>query len=328
MKRIFALLLLTALTFTSCNNDEQIILADKIDSKVQKIIASKNDSLIQAMRASNLSIYKAIGTDDFKKNLQSRTRNVAWAFRKQYTDGSYKVFDQYHIINGVKTSRAEITSATKGYTFKWTNVGKETYISMLKLPFIHQDYLLILQYVNNGSGKWQINRMDITPVGRYGLTPTDFLAEAKKMEKDGHILDAYFYAGTAVAWCEDIEGDIVFNVATEAQGYKEELAEVLNKKYPFPKEVTQIKTRPVITDVSVKTAVEGMFPMVVYESAIEGDSLALVSEYEQLRRLVPRMYPDMDFNKKYVVYTVVRNQPDGSGGIKQVSNEFRYKKGE
>lgn len=325
MKRIFTLLILAALTLMSCNNDEKIILSDKINTKVQQLIKSKNDSLIQAMRTSNLDIYKALGTEDFNKNIQSRTRNVSWAFRKQYTDGSYKVYDQYHIIDGIKTRRSEITSTNKGYTFKWTNTAKETYISMLKLPFVLQDYLLILQYVNDGSGKWQIHRMDITPVGRYGLTPYDFLQEAKKLEKKKLLLDAYFHAVTAIEWSKDIEGDIAYNIADEAEDYKKDLAAGLNKKYPFPTEVKDMKSRPIITDVTVKTAVEGMFPMVVYQTKLS-DSIAMVKEYEELRTIAPKMYPDMDFTKRYAVYVMTKNMPDGRGGTELKSHEFRYKK--
>jgi hypothetical protein len=277
------------------------------------------------MRTSNLSIYKALGTDDFNKNIQSRTRNVSWAFRKQYTDGSYKVYDQYHIIDGIKTRRSEITSADKGYTFKWTNTAKETYISMLKLPFVLQDYLLILQYVNNGSGKWQIHRMDITPVGRYGYTPYDFLQEAKKLEKKKLLLDAYFYADTAIEWSKDIEGDIAYNVADEAADYKKDLAKILNKKYPFPTEIKDMKSRPVITDVTVKTAVEGMFPMVVYKTKLT-DSIAMVREYEELRTIAPKMYPDMDFSKKYAVYIATKNVSGSEDNEQLQMHEFRYKK--
>jgi len=326
MKRIFTLLFLAVLTLTSCNDDEKIILSDKIDQKVQDVIKSKNDSLIKAMMTSDMHIYKALGTEDFKKNIPSRTRNVSWAFRKQYTNGTYKVYDQYHIIDGIKTKRSEITSIGKGYTFKWTNVSKETYISMLKLPFVLQDYLLILQYTSDGSGKWQIHRMDITPVGRYDLTPYDFLAEAKKLQKKGLNLDAYYYAGTAIEWSKDIEGDIVFDVAGDAQDFKDELADVLNEKYRFPKEVTQIASKPVITEVTVKTAVEGVFPMIVYKTKLPIDSPALEKEYEELRRVAPRMFPDMDFTKKYAFYLATQDLPDGLGGQKQEVKEFKYKR--
>ncbi|WP_116787982.1 hypothetical protein [Flavobacterium psychrotrophum] len=325
MKKIIILLFLTIITVTSCSNDEKIILSEKIASEVQQVIKLKNDSLIQAMMRSDLKIYKALGTDDFKKNIQSRTRNVSWAFRKQYTDGSYNIYDQYYIINGTKTKRSEIISADKGYTFKWTNVSKETYISMLKLPFVLQDYLLILQYVNDGSGKWLIHRMDITPVGRYGLTPFDFLEEAKKLEKKNFLLDAYFYTDTAIEWSKDIEGDIAYNIANEAQDYKKELAKILNKKYPFPIEVKEMKSRPLITDLTIKTAAEGMFPMIIYKTNLS-DSISMVKEYEELRLIAPKIYPDMDFSKKYAVYVMTKNVPDGHGGAELKSHEFRYKK--
>lgn len=318
-------LILLIITLQSCSSP--VTQANTtIDPKLRITIKAKNDSLVVAMTNSNLKIFKALGSDDFVDHLQANTRNVVWAFREHYVKDSYSVYDEYLIKDPSVGDKIEIPSAAHGYTYTCVNEDEETYVSLLKLPFIHQDYLLSILYGHKKGGQWKINEMAITPVGRYGNTPFDFYELAKKNELKGLLFDAYFNAGTAVEWAKDVEGRIVYNNQKEMKLYKMTLERKLNDKYKFPKTLNQIATHPSITSIEVITVVEGMFPVVVYDTNVPFSNTAtLEAEYESIREIVPKLYPDCNFNRDHVLFRATQVVPDPHGGTYKKTQDFMFR---
>lgn len=327
MKKIFTLLVLSSLVFQSCNKGPQIVSNKAIDAALLKTIAQKNDSLVEAMGSSNMTVFKAIGSTDFLKHLQASTRNVSWAFRENYVNGKYKVFDQHHVINPQAKNKLEIPSEELGYIYTYVNQEKETFVSLIKLPFIHQDYMLSMVYGKAADGKWKLNEMDLTPLGRYDKTPPDYYNAAKEFETKGLLFDAHYNAGSAVEWNKDIEGNLAFDNQKEMKLYAATLEKKLKQKYTFPKVLKDIKTQPSIVNVGIITAVEGNFPAVYYDTKLPiEDTVALKAEYMSMRTIVPKLYPDCNFNTKYVFYRPGKMVQNQDGQYERVNHNFKYER--
>lgn len=328
MKKVIVLLAVFGLLFTSCTPKSEVIPQAQIDKKLRNTIKQKNDSLIQALQTSNLKIYKAMGTDDFIKHLQARTLNIAMMFRRWYLDGTYEVYDENIVKNGKGLAEIKFENPDLGYSYLSINKDKETYVSMLKMPTAEQDYLLICCYSNDGDNKWKINKLEITPVGRYGVTPPQMYDDAEKAKQNGKFLDAYYNAKMTLDWVksfDDLKSPIKFALKDKAEKLKDEMKDKLNETYKFPITVKALPGKPVITDISKKLTTKGVFPCVVYESTLGEDEAAMELEYEQLREIAPKLFPDMDFKKQYAVYHVTYNQT-GDYGPTVNDKEYFYKR--
>lgn len=328
MKKIIAFLAVCSLLLISCNKEVKLLPQSAIDKNTRQTIRRKNDSLIQALQTSNLKIYKALGTDEFNKHLQARTLNIAMMFRRLYLDGTYKVYDEHIVTNKKGQSELKFDNPELGYRYLSISKGEQTYVSMLKMLVTDQDYLLICCYAKQTNGDWKINKLEITPIGRYGLTPKEMYAEAVKAKEKNEFLDAYYNARMTLDWIksfDDLKSPLQFNLKEEAEELKDEMADKLNNKYKFPLTINQLPGKPVITDISKKLTTKGIFPCVVYESSLGNDEAAMELEYEQLREIAPKLFPDMDFKKQYAVYKVTYHQT-GDYGPTVNDKEFFYKR--
>jgi hypothetical protein len=324
MKNFIVLLAAFGLLFTSCTPKSEVTPQAQIDKKLRNTIKQKNDSLIQALQTSNIKIYKALGTDDFNKHLQARAFSVAMMFRRWYLDGTYEVYDEHLVKNGKGISELKFSNEALGYEYLSVNKGIETYVSMLEMPTPKQDYLLICCYSNNGDNKWKLNKLEITPIGRNGLTPPEMYQNAVKSEKKGKVLDAYYMSRMVLDWLkgmEDMKTSIKFGHKEDAEKIRKEMAEKLNHKYKFPMVVKELPGKPVISDISIKLTTEGIFPLVIYDTKLGNDEAAMELEYEQLREIAPKLFPDMDFSKQYAVYHVTFHR---SGDYGDTVNDLEY----
>lgn len=311
MKHIFTLLFIAALTLSSCSEKQEIRTGSSIDSSLKRAITAKNDSLIQALIENNSAVFKAIGTHDFYDKLAAHTSLVAKAFRpRRYTTGDYTPFDELQIVNGDKSSMQEYVSAEKGYTFRWANKHSNQYVSMLRMPFVGLDQLMLLWYVQDTDGKWKIDKMQFVPLGRYGLSPHDCYLEAKKWDKRNKKIMALSYARAGFEWSENMKDPITFPVGAEAKAYTAELADYLDEHYKLPFVVEEVSTKPSILLLGLEEEKEGFMPYVNYESTLGDDTIALKKEFEQLKKIVPKLYPDMDFRTKPIRFEMKHRVTD------------------
>nr|WP_322625595.1 hypothetical protein [uncultured Flavobacterium sp.] len=328
MKKITVLLAICGMFLTSCAPKSEIIPLAQIDKTLQTTIKQKNDSLIEGLKTSNIKIYRALGTEDFNEHLQARAFNVAMMFRRWYVDGSYKVYDAHLVKNSKDMGELKFSNENLGYNYLSVNKGGETYVSMLKMLTPEQDYLLICCYSNTGNNQWKLNKLEMTPIGRYGLTPLEMYRSAVASEKKGKVLDAYYMSRMVLDWAKSLEQmktAISFTQKEDAEKLKEEMKEQLNDKYKFPIVMKGLSDKPVITDISIKLTDKGVFPCVIYESTLGDDEMAMEREYAQLREVAPELFPDMDFDKQYVVYHVTYHQK-GYYGRTVNEKDYFYKR--
>lgn len=323
--RLLALFIVAVLQ--SCmSGTGETVANEKIDSKLRNIIKAKNDSLLHAMSYSDLKIYKALGSDDFVKHLQAKTRNVVWLYRKGYLDNQYTIFDEYYNNKSKPLTQVKIPSEEKGYTFSYVNAEKETYVSLLTTSLYQNDYLLVVIYGLTDKG-WKINDIEVSMFGHYKKTAKQYYDIAKQYEEKGFILDAFQNADLALISINESESGVKFDDEKRIQLFHAKLAHKINKKYKFPLPLDDIKTGPEIIGIEYALTKEGMFPVINYKTLIPlDDIIKLEDEYKLVKEKVKGIYTGLDFNKRAVGYRACSTVPDENGGTYVKTHEFLDKK--
>jgi hypothetical protein len=321
------LLLLSFFALQGCMFGSGDLTANnEIDVKLRETIKTKNDSLLKAMATSDLKIYKALGSENFVKYLQANIRNVVWPYRNGYLDSKYTIFDEYYSEQSVSSTEVKIPSEEHGYTLSYVNEEEKTYVSLLKTSLYQNDYLLMVIYGLTDKG-WKINELEITMFGHYGKTAKDFYELAKKKEEEKFLIDAFGYADLAMVSIEEGEERLKFDDQKRMGLYRDKLKKELSEKYKFPKPIEDIRTQPEILGIETVTTKEGIYPVISYASGIPlKDSLALEDEYNVLKGKVKDIYPDLDFNKKYIYYKACNKLNDQNGNSYMESHDFIDKK--
>lgn len=325
--KIRLLLLFAVLTLQSCmSGSGETVANEKIDSKLRNIIKAKNDSLLHAMSYSDLKIYKALGSDDFVKHLQAKTRNVVWLYRKGYLDNQYTIFDEYYSNNSKRLTQVKIPSEEKGYTFSYVNDEKETYVSLLTTSLYQNDYLLVVIYGLTDKG-WKINDIEVSMFGHYKKNAKQYYDIAKQYEEKGFLIDAFQNADLSLISIREAESMLKFDDEKSIELYRTKLAYNINKKYKFPLPLEDIKTRPEILGIEYVLTKEGMFPVINYKTLLPlNDIVKLEDEYKLLKEKAKGIYTDLNFNKKAIEYRACSTLPDEKGGTYIKTHEFIDKK--
>ena len=313
MKKTLTLALIAVMALLqSCTKIETVANKD-IDTALKNTIKAKNDSLIKALITSNLPIFKALGSDNFVKNLQANTRNVSSFYRKHFFTKEYTVFDEYHITDSKTGSKNDILSASHGYTFTFVNDEKESYLSLLKVSNYQFDFVIAVTYGRSGNG-WKIYELDNFFIGNCGKTVYDLYNLAKQNEGKGFLLDAFVYAGAAN---DCLNGEDVKFKWTNEKSIKLYLKTIENKvaqKYSFPIALNRINSKPLITGIEARVIASGVVPAITYQTSFSlKDTLNLKKENEAIKKEIRSIFKDLDSHTT-IVYRAqpVSGSPDGS----------------
>jgi hypothetical protein len=305
-------IVIVILLLQSCNGTETLT-DNEIDPKLKEVISQKNDSLLAAMSNSDLQAFKALGSPDFVKFLRSRIESSVWAFRKGILTTDYKVYKQYHTKHSNTNSYAKLESEEDKFTLTYKNNTKETYVALLETSYMGiGDYLVTVIYELYGN-QWKVNHVDVGLLGQFGKNAGEYYELAKQKQKEGYLIDALFYSDVAVSCLEPAGKMLVYDDADKMKFYQEEWQNTVSSKYKFPQFVSGVKSNPQIVQLKPVVNTEGMFPMFSYVTPVPlSDKEVLKLEFEDIKREVRKLYPDLDFNAKYIYYRAYNSASPGA----------------
>lgn len=302
-KHTLALLLAVMALLISCNSSETIANKE-IDNNLKTIIRAKNDSLIQAVIKSDNKALKELGNEKFVKSMHAKISSLVSPFRRYQLAPAFTVFDEYHTIHGTTPSNYDIKNEEHAYTFTFQNNQKETYVSLITCKFLERhDYLITVIYGKEGND-WKIDDIKFGALTSYGKTADDLYKEAVKQKEAGFLLDAFFSIDSANDLLEPAENSLKYNEEDRINFYSEQWLPLVQKDNPLPYVIEDIKTEPVILEITVIQNEEGQFPIIKYVTSTPVTNLEkLQQEYELVKQKVKEHYTQMDFsNKNYVYY--------------------------
>ena len=83
-----------------------------------------------------------------------------------------------------------------------------------------------------------------------------------------------------------------------------------NAKYQYPIVIENVPTKPMIFRIFSQDMNDGSYPMVYYVSHIKlADTGALRKENNELKKVIGKLIPGIDKDKKYVLYSAFNQLP-------------------
>lgn len=312
--RLLILLSMSAL-LQSCMYDDVKTHANKqIDAPLRNTIKAKNDSLLEAFVVSDNKALKQLASENFKKDMHIKIKDVIWPFRNGQLTTNYTVVDEYHCLHGKANNNTKLESSDNGYSFIFRNNEKESYVSLLKCTYgTTDDYMVTIIYGRQGND-WKIDHIGVSFMGLYGKTAKDYFELAQKEEKSGMLFNAFFYIDAAEDMLEPSGKMLVYNEAERIDFYHKKYKDAVNGKYRFPMILDMLPTNPSVISIEPIKNAHGLCPLVNYATQVPvTDTESLQREYERIKKEMKSLVPDL--NGKYVYYRAYNlgdNAPDGN----------------
>ena len=308
----FIMLVTSFVALQSCNSTD-IIENNDIDPKLRKIISAKNDSLVTAMTTSNLQIYYALESPEYKKHRQTSRVRPSNLFKKGILKQQYKVYDEFLVTNTERYVETGVTSKKHGYTFTFRNDKPQSFVSLLKVTGYQFDSVIAVTYGLTDEG-WKIYAVDAFGFGNWGLSSADYYRMEKQQDEKGFLINAYIYARNASDLIDRSENvKLKWNERDDIVAYAKELEEEVYDKYTFPVVLHRVHTKPTIIRIEPRAILNEIVPGVSYYTNISvTETEQLNQEREVIKRELKNLFKkDMDLNAS-ILYRAY-NDPDGQG---------------
>ena len=311
--KLFRLLIVftAAIALQSCGGDSTVSKANnKIDPTLRAIIKEKNDSLLDALSNSNNKALLRLASPEFTDDMYRKLDKVIWPFRKGQLTMEYTVFDEYHNKHASFPKNEDMESKDHSYTFKFTNKHAETYVSLLRFTSnVADNYLLTIMYARIGK-EFKIIHTDLGGLGLYEKTAHDYYTMAKDAKEKGFMLDAITYMNTAASLSDPSGTMLVYDEAEKIPQYVKLWKPQVDRDFKLPTLLENVKTKPSVIDISTAKNNDEISQVFMYTTKIPiTDTISLRKEYEEIRVEVKKLFPGINFNKRYMYYRAYNGKP-------------------
>lgn len=312
--RLFCLLLITSV-FVSCKPHEPGTWKNnKIESGIRSDFHKLNDQTMAGLKANDHLKMDALFSKELLEST-SRLRLIELC-SNHLKDGTYELMDEYYVVHkdrGAKTIQS-LNEGIKNYSVGYQADAREMYFAFFVPKDIPNKYLISIIYSKYDYG-WKINHLEVSPYTFNGETAPELFDLAKEMYAKKYLLDALTDAQLAQSCTVPCDG-WSYADQTEIHDFGAKVIDEINKKYVFPFTVTQIPTRPLIFSVTTQQTPEGSYPAVYYKSSVKlKDVKGLQKENDDLKKVIGKIIPGIDQNKKYVYYDAFNEFPKYSTSV-------------
>jgi len=268
-----------------------------------------NKNLLDALKKNNTRDLDGFLSKELIDDAHFKTRQEE-LISNHLKVGDAKLLAEYYVVNELK-GKHDIKVNNKGinnYIINYEAETPEMYFAFFAAGNEVNKSLISLVYYKFDYG-WKVNAMLIEPYTMNGKTAPELYKTAKEMYAKGYLIDAVNtiqLAETCLApsqlWQYQNEAEI--------KEFYSKMAHEANRKYVFPQIVRGVPTEPRILSVYNETRPDGVFPMIYYQSKIKlADTTALKKENENIRKVIGKVIPGIDKDKKYILYCVYNKLP-------------------
>jgi hypothetical protein len=303
------------LFFISCKpHDPGTWKNDKIESGARDNFHELNDRVMAGLKTNDHLKMDALFSRDL---LQSTGRlRLVELCSNHLKDGTYELMDEYYVVHkdhGNKTVQS-LNEGIKNYSIGYQPETREMYFAFFVPKDIPNKYLLSMMYSKYDYG-WKITHLEVSPYTFNGKTAPELFDLAQEMYAKKYYLDALSDSQLAQSCAVPCDG-WNYPVVVDINNFSAKVIEEINKKYVFPFSVTQISSRPLIFSVTTQQTPEGSYPVVYYKSTVKlKDVKGLQKENDDLKKVIGKIIPGIDQNKKYIYYDVFNEFPKYSSSV-------------
>ena len=149
---------------------------------------------------------------------------------------------------------------------------------------------------------WKLNKIDIGQYAINGKNAVELYQLAKKDYAKAYWANAAIDM-TLAQRCLQPSGLWQYALENKISGFIYPALQQATLKYRFPITVNQVTTKPKIFGIVPENYDDGNFPRISYVSSINiSDTLALQKENAAIRKVIGKVIPGIDQDKKYVLY--------------------------
>lgn len=296
------------LILQSCTGEPGVWKNEKINGGIKADFHARNDEVIGYIKLNQLKKVKAMLSRELSHD--DGTEPLVEHLSNRFNDNKYQLFDEYYLINkyiDADTVKAA-GSGLNSYSLTAQNPAREMYISMFLPKAGENKYLISIIYSKLDYG-WRITGLEAEPYTFNGETCPELFNRAKAAYNNGFLIDAVNTAALAVT-CNRPISIWQYAVQDSLGDFYNRILALANEKYHFPYVLNELPTKPRIFRIFNQTDERGSFPMIHYLTSIPlKDTVAIKKENMQIRKIIGKVLPGIDKDKKYVLYSAFNERP-------------------
>jgi len=287
---------------------------DDIDLSYRNEIKILDDQLVSSFYENSSPKLVALFSENLKITDSTQIKELINKVHPLIKSKEYKLLDEYLSINSAIGQNASLFKSAiqdEDYQINYHVYSKETYISLLVCKGEINDLLVTCIY-GKYNNRW---KLDVFLIGPYKILEKTSIDLYKKAKVE-YVNNDLFDAANDMLLCEQIARpakDIFYYFKMpEIISFHKELTNAVNKKYPLPLTIIDLKSLPQIFNIKPVVLKEGIFPTIYYVTKINlRDTVALKAENEQIKKVIGRVFYGIDKNKKYIFFKAYNIIPDG-----------------
>lgn len=225
-------------------------------------------------------------------------------------EAKYQVLDEFYIVSAKPgTNSLKVTNrGVNNYTLYYTATTREMYIVFFVPKTNANRYMVTALYRKFNYG-WKVDQLEVSRYTTNGLTAPELYKLAKEDYARHYLVDALNNAAEARNCASPFNG-WHYPDNDSINAFYGAMLNKANATYRFPYVLTGIKTHPKIFSLNEQTTPEGVFPAIYYRSSIKlADTTALKAENESVQKVIGKIMPGIDRDKKYIFYSIFNELP-------------------
>jgi len=290
---------------------------EQINGDVRADFHARLEELITVIKFNQIKRVRAIlsrelNSDDYTESLVDHLSN-------RFNDDNYSLFDEYHIIS--KFTDDDTVKATgydiNRYGLIYPQPAHEMYVAFYLPKKMKNAWLISIIYSKLDYG-WRVTSLDAEHYTINGKTGPELFNIAKDDFNKGYLIDAVNTAAMAESCIKPAPG-WQYPDQDNLHDFYGRIVALANDKFKFPLVLNEVPTKPKIFRVFNQANDEGSFPMVHYLSSIKlKEEAAIRRENAQIRKVIGKIMPGIDKNKKYVQYSAFNELPSAKREVDRV----------
>jgi len=310
--------------FQGCTSEPGVWKNEKINANIRADFHSRNEEIIGDIKLNQIKKVKLFLSPEL--NQDNSTESLVEHLSNRLNDNKYQLLDEYYLVNKyidadtVKTAGAGINS----YSLIFPEPAREMYVSMYLPKDGENKYLISVVYSKLNYG-WRVTGLEAEPYTFNGETSPELFNRAKAAYNKGYLIDAVNTAALAVTCIRPMSG-WQYAAQDSLQDFYNRILALANEKYSFPYVLKEVPTKPRMFRVFNQTDERGSFPMIQYLTSIPlKDTIALKKENAQIRKIIGRVMPGIDKDKKYVLYSAFNQKPVSTREVERFEMTDKWK---
>ncbi len=314
-------ILLFCTVFFACSNKKTntgIYKNNEIESVEKEKIAVLNKQLISSLFKKDVVGVKKLLSDELLKKFNENAVELLGKVGSVMKNESFSTLDEYLIIHNQPNISTVIPNDDRGdssYSLSFQTINDEIYTSLLVIKTDNFD-LLVTAIYGRYFGEWKLNVLNFGQFALFGKTAPEYFKLCKQNYSDSNYADLTINLRLLNECLLPSENYFNYRILEDAKTFTDSVMNELNGKFTFPIVLKTISSKPELISFTVEILDEQPIPAILYKSNINlKDTVALKSEYFQIKNEASKLYKGVDKTNRTVLYRAYNQLPSDGNSV-------------